>query len=226
VAITFDAKSIGAGGAGTPADFTHTPVGTPALVAVAITQDGADTDQITGATYGGVTMARAIFKASGGGSAVYVYDLLAAIPTGAQTVHVGVSTTNIKHVACATFTAAAAVTRDDANVVTGADAVGSANPSLAVTGTATGGQWIVALVNDLATAVTGRGAGQVALDEVDEGQWNMAWSYLPTVSGSQTPSYVIASDFWAMVAVPYYEAAGAAASADTPPLFHPLPFMR
>lgn len=200
--ITFDAASTGVSG-GTPVPFGHTPVGTPSLVVGAGFVDGSDIDQITGISYGSLALAPAVSIGNASGNRVYLFWAGSAIPTGLQSVSHSQTTTNTKVIRCATFTAGGDCALDAANVAS--SALTGANPSLAVTGTAAGGMWIAALVDDLATAVTGRGAGQTALHEVDQGTWNTAWSYQATIVGADTLSYTIASDFYSFVAASFYE---------------------
>ena len=87
----------------------------------------------------------------------------------------------------------------------------SANPSISVDPT-DAGVIIAALTDDLATAVTGRGAGQVDLHTADQGTWNSTWDYKIVTDGTATSmSYTIASDFWALAACAYHEVAAGGA---------------
>lgn len=88
--------------------FTHTPVGTPRAVMVSIAVSTLSTDNVSGVTYGGVTMHRvntAVDTATEP-ARVYQYFLGSNIPTGAQTVAVTVASgISTKTAWCQTFTA-------------------------------------------------------------------------------------------------------------------------
>lgn len=93
--------------------WDHTPSGTPKGVIVGLAQtDGAD-DQVSGATYGAVSMTRqAFYNISQAGQdndfAAYLYSLLSSVPTGVQEVAVSRSATGDFIVGyCQTFTTAA-----------------------------------------------------------------------------------------------------------------------
>jgi hypothetical protein len=134
--VAFDASSVRAawGSSPQPADWTHTPVGTPRGVAVLITGTGADgVDEITGVTYGGVAMAPVVVAQDLTSEAGFAkcYFLGSGIPTGAQTVSVAwddTSTDADKRAACVTFTAAADTEVVDSDVVQD----NAADPALAL----------------------------------------------------------------------------------------------
>lgn len=87
--------------------WTHTPVGTPRGVLVLIVIAAAATDVVTGATYGGVAMARvrAHIDAAGEPGGAWAYFLGSGVPTGAQTVGVTRTGTNPMTCQSTTFTA-------------------------------------------------------------------------------------------------------------------------
>lgn len=106
-APAFDAASASAEGTGT-LSWTHTPVGTPRGVVVLIQQIGSADDQVSGVTYGGVTMTEVSGSpqlAAGFTKANYTFFLGASVPTGAQTVEVTVSGANSKRAVAITITA-------------------------------------------------------------------------------------------------------------------------
>ena len=112
MAIAYDAHSNSSQGTST-LSWTHTPSGTPKGVWVYVLQynDG-ETDQVTGVTYGGVSMTETadspllINRTEDYG--VYSYFLGSSVPTGAQTVVVSVNGTGSTKVGgCITVTAAA-----------------------------------------------------------------------------------------------------------------------
>jgi len=94
VAIAFDAYATGAAGTG-DLSFTLTPVGTPKGVVVYVAYENSITNQISGVTYGGVSMAAVAGSPViyDGGEDVQVagFFLGSGVPTGAQTVSVTVT---------------------------------------------------------------------------------------------------------------------------------------
>jgi len=94
--------------------WTHTPVGTPAGAVVGISQDVTTADQVSGVTYGGVTMTRLGSIASSGGGDLgrsYLYFLGSGVPGGAQTVAVTVSGAASKSASAATITSSGGQTQ-------------------------------------------------------------------------------------------------------------------
>lgn len=93
-----------------PWTFSHTPVGTPRGVVVLINHGVADTDVISGVTYGGVAMARVRSDSDSTGEPgrSYIYFLGASVPTGMQTVSVDLTSASDLdlEIVCATQTAA------------------------------------------------------------------------------------------------------------------------
>lgn len=112
MAIAFDAASeLERTGTSDPAEFTHTPVGTPRGVYVSVVHGTDATDYASTVTYGGVAMTR-IVRASdetGEPGAAELWFLGSGIPTGAQTVSVDLTsaTTVDIHIVCITVTASA-----------------------------------------------------------------------------------------------------------------------
>lgn len=90
--------------------WTHTPTGTPRGVIVWILGTG-NSDPVTGVTYGGVAMtevsASPLLTTTGEGHNVHCFFLGASIPTGAQTVLVSTTGSNVKLGYCITVTASA-----------------------------------------------------------------------------------------------------------------------
>jgi len=122
--------------------WTHTPVGTPRGVVVAIVQSGSGaTDDVSAVTYGGVglTRVRRDQRTVTEQGATYLYHLGSGVPTGAQTVAI-TSGAVVKQAYCYTMTAAAGMDTavDAAN---GADLGIIANPSVTVTHTGTLSGW-------------------------------------------------------------------------------------
>jgi len=112
-------------GAGQPYTFTHTPVGTPDAVLVAIVHGTQAAAVESGVTYGGVAMTLAASAQDTAGEPGYcaIYSLTANVPTGAQTVAVTRASTAISfsvHAVAATLLA-------DGNVcsIIGASALGA-----------------------------------------------------------------------------------------------------
>lgn len=94
MAIAFDAFTASAPGTGT-LSATHTPVGVPRGVIVAVIAPAVGTDQVNVPTYGGVTMSEValspLLKAAAEAGSVHIFFLGSSIPTGPQTVEVTVS---------------------------------------------------------------------------------------------------------------------------------------
>lgn len=117
-AVAFDAVSSSTQGT-TNLSWTHTPTGTPRGVLVFCTQQTGTTDEVSSATYGGVSMTEVTnsplsFSDGTDAGVVYAYTLGASIPTGAQTVLVSVNATGSAKICTAiTLTASA-----DTDVVT------------------------------------------------------------------------------------------------------------
>ncbi len=89
--------------------FTHTPVGTPTGVLVAVVDGNESADLVTGVTYGGVPMVEVTGSpfagTQGGTTMIHLYWLATGIPTGAQTVAVTTSQTDDDWQAyCLTYT--------------------------------------------------------------------------------------------------------------------------
>ncbi len=92
-----------------PQTWTHTPVGIPRGVAVAIVHGTSSTDHVVSVTYGGVALTRKIraTDTAGEDGAAEWWFLGSGIPTGAQTVSVDLSsgTTDDMHFVSVTVTA-------------------------------------------------------------------------------------------------------------------------
>lgn len=129
MAIAFDAVSHSTAAVANNFSFTHTPVGTPRGVMVFIAQNANGTDDVTGVTYGGVTMARVgvSLHSTGETGAVYIYFLGASIPTGAQTVSVTAGS-SLKDGHCVSVTGATNLYVVDSDFTIASDS--QANPSV------------------------------------------------------------------------------------------------
>lgn len=93
--IAYDAESSHPTGGTGELSWSHVPTGTPKAIFVRLYQFANSTDQVTGVTYGGVTMTRVddAFNTTGEAFAVYLYFLGSSIPTGTQTIVVSVNAT-------------------------------------------------------------------------------------------------------------------------------------
>jgi len=173
--------------------WTHTPVGTPRGVTVAIVQNGSGfADDVTGVTYGGTAMTRVRRDARTDTEqgATYLYFLGESIPTGAQTVAITAGTVP-KAAGCVTTTAAADTEVDSHN---GADLGIVANPSVTVTHTGTLAGWF-----GMAAHFSGRPAPPS-----------------PGSSGIQSGiTYAFGTDMGAASAMFYYRTAPADAASST-----------
>ncbi len=146
MAIAHDAASrshgTDAGGhtAATAFSWTHTPVGTPRVVVVTVTQPIGSGDEVSGVTYGGVTVPRAVsgVRTTTEAMRVYIYFLGSGIPTGAQTVQVTSTGTAAKQAHAFTATAAWTTVADSS---TSSDLGIVANPSVTVTHSKTLAGW-------------------------------------------------------------------------------------
>ena len=119
MAIAFDAASASSSGTG-ELSWTHTPVGTPSGIAVLIAQEDVGTDDVSGVTYGGTSMVRALMdsKASGETGRVYIYKLGSSISSGAQTVVVSVTGSDKKRASAISMTASADTEEEQSGSVT------------------------------------------------------------------------------------------------------------
>jgi hypothetical protein len=92
----------------TPFTFSHTPVGIPKGILVAITRTGAATDYVSAVTYGGLAMTRTQFASDAAGEpgSAYLYFLGSGIPTGTQTVSISTDgNAGAKRATCVSVTA-------------------------------------------------------------------------------------------------------------------------
>lgn len=142
-------------------NFTHTPSGTPRGVLLFITTMTGSADEIdsTDVTYGGVAMSLVGTYADTAGEPcrVHAYFLGSGIPTGAQTVHMGVTAgaTLSKRGYCITLTAAADTAVEDENGTSG----DIDDPSVALTTGASTETWVAALIMSGLAAPTSITAG-------------------------------------------------------------------
>lgn len=137
MAVAYDAysnKGEFTAGGGSPATWTHTPVGTPRGIIVFAQQIGTSSDFINGTvSYGGVALTRVPTNGFAQDTAaetasIYAYFLGASIPTGAQTVSISHDTGifGTKHAICVSVTASA----DTTVVVSGKLENDAANPTV------------------------------------------------------------------------------------------------
>jgi hypothetical protein len=111
VAVAFDAATESVRtGTTDPHTFTHTPVGTPRGVVLAIVHGTSSVDHVSSVTYGGVAMSRVVSAADTATEPgrAYLYFLGSSVPTGAQTVSVDLTTATTDDIqfVCMTVTAA------------------------------------------------------------------------------------------------------------------------
>lgn len=109
--VAFDAQTFPSPLGGSPSDFTHTPVGTPRGVTVAVTMIVA-AGTVTSVTYGGVAVPVVLDKISsnsqGEQGRAWIGFLGSGIPTGAQTVRVTHNGSGfLTSASCVTYTAGA-----------------------------------------------------------------------------------------------------------------------
>lgn len=169
MAVAFDATSASTVGT-TDRSWTHTPTGTPRGVVVYVIQYLGTTDEVTGVTYGGVSMTEMpdsplLSTAQAEDGAVYGYFLGSSIPTGAQTVLVSVDgTASSKTAVAITVTAAADTQVVDTSIVD----TTAANPSVVINGGATTNFYSAAILSGAnATANITLDAGHTQLDADD-----------------------------------------------------------
>ena len=135
MAIAFDAGSQPTASTNDPLTWTHTPVGTPRGVFVAVWSVADSTDTVNGVTYGGVAMSevtgsRQLVNEAGSNDdcSMHLFFLGASIPTGPQTVSVDMTGTSFTHHArCATVTAAGDTEIEDS------DGAAADDPSVTLT---------------------------------------------------------------------------------------------
>jgi hypothetical protein len=112
--------------------FTHTPVGTPRAAVLWVVLDINTTDQVSGVTYGGVSMSEVSgspnIHTTGQPGSVHCFFLGSSVPTGAQTVAGTVGGTNLRSVVVVTLTAATDCEIVDADATINSDS--QANPSV------------------------------------------------------------------------------------------------
>lgn len=186
----------------------------PRAVIVTMVVNGASTDQVTGMTYGGVTMTRVPtngFAADSAGETgtAYIYFLGSGIPTGSQTLSVDHSgSADNKRLTVYTCTAAA-----DTQVAASGRLQGDqANPQIALDSGADSALRFCVINSGLAaptdlTMLSGMTEGGIA----DWGNQCMRSDRQTTASsGSFTIGYTASSDDVAMCAVAVAEAGGAA----------------
>jgi hypothetical protein len=136
--VAFDAWNNGDAGT-TTLSWTHTPVGTPRGIIVQVT-NVESADQVTTATYGGVSMTEAscspVLNADAGVDdpmSVATFFLGSSIPTGAQTVVVNVSGSGQKRSASIILTASADTEMVDCEAVN-SDSTASPSVTLSLGG--------------------------------------------------------------------------------------------
>lgn len=215
MAIAFDASSLSTAWQTTPnpQTWTHTPAGTPRGVIVFISGHQASLDEVTGVTYGGVSMTRVPTNGYATDAAVevgsvYAYTLHSSIPTGAQTVSIAWDDTGTnaqKRAACITVTAAA-----DTEIVTSGKIDGdAANPSLSLdSGAVTAFRAFVLFSGrPLASITLGSGLTSVLAEDLDTSTRSRHVAYETTpATGSTARGWTASSDDVAMIGVALKEA--------------------
>lgn len=206
MAVAFDAASDSAEFvSGTPATWTHTPVGTPRGVIVYITQADGTNDVFSGVTYGGVAMTRipdngrAVDTAIEIG-AVYAYFLGTGIPTGAQTVSIAHANNEFstKHAVCFTVTA----DRDTEIVASGKVEEDAANPTVTLDSGAKVAFKSFGLFSgrDVGNVTNPTGITRFIGEQVASAPRSRFYGYRTTPgSGSETVSQTATSDDAAMI---------------------------
>ncbi len=132
MAIAFDAVSSTVPGTGA-LSWLHTPIGTPKGVIVFVVQNVGTADEVTGVTYGGVTMTEVTgspnLHTTGEPGGVHAFFLGSSIPTGDQTISVSVNGTGSSKAGIAISVTAAANTEiNDVDATINSDA--QADPSV------------------------------------------------------------------------------------------------
>jgi hypothetical protein len=196
---TFDNNSV---------SFSHAGAAGTRGVAVLIAQEAGATDQISGVTYGGVTVPRVRreVRSTAEAGQVYAYFLGTGVPTGTQTCAI---TTNPTSGAddwagvCCTVTAAADTT---VNAQAGTTSAAAANPSLAISPTAAAVIYYV-IWTGLAAPVTTVEAGGTHLFGNDFGADSAMWSRKAVAAGATSMGYTAASDVFAHIALAIAEVA-------------------
>jgi hypothetical protein len=213
VAVAHDASTRFPAGADTVVDtttgdrtFTHTPVGTPKGIIVAL-MVGANVQGVTGVLYGGVSMtltATAIDTDEAGRVTMWTLtDLI--VPTGAQTVTLQGCTADSKVAGCSTVTAATTGTRVNTTGIV--NTTTSSNPVATLTTTVE--TMMFGAVHGGAAAPTSYAppANFANLVNADFGAKSAAYQRRAAVAaGSPTFNYTFAtSDDWCMAVVAIQE---------------------
>lgn len=119
--------------------WTHTPVGTPAAVIVFVSQAVGATDEVTGVTYGALSLTEMsgspVLHTTGEPGAVYAYFAGSSIPTGAQTVTVSVNGTASSKSGCSiTLTASSDCEIVDVDATVNSDSQADPSVTLSLAG--------------------------------------------------------------------------------------------
>lgn len=202
--VVFDATASGSKiGLNGPISYTHTPVGTPTGVAVAVAwYTGATCVVISSVTYGGNAMTLASSQIVTGQSQTVAIYGLANPPAGAQTVVVNLPATNC-------FAVASSVTVTGGNTTTvfrasnGAEG-SSTTPAVSVT-SATGDLVFDMVANTGGnTTLTQSGSQTKRLTTINAGTTSISASTLDASAGSTNMGWTLGvSHPWAHVAVSF-----------------------
>lgn len=136
--VAFDAFKDGAANSTGDLTWTHFPVGTPRAIIVLVTQHTGTADEVSGVTYGGVSMTEACgpnIKTSTEVMGTYAYFLGSSIPSGNQTVTVSTTgTTGTRRGASISLTASADTEVVDCDATISSDSVSDPSVTLSLGG--------------------------------------------------------------------------------------------
>jgi hypothetical protein len=204
-------------GTGTTQSWSHTPLGTPRAVVVAVTHGASSTEHVSSVTYGGVAMTPVVSAADTGGEPgrTSLFFLGSGVPTGTQTVLVTYSTgtTDDTHATSVTFTAALDCEVIDFDVVEG-DAT---NPSITLQAGGRQNSVFSSLYagGDSLGLVTD-GTGTTRDTSSDQGSWGSLTGHRTTPGTTDfTYQWTMASDDVAMAALMIAESVTAKSGTDT-----------
>lgn len=129
--------------------WTHNPTGTPRGVLVGIVQDVTSGDQVSGVSYGDISMNEVtgspfLHPTGLEDATLYAFFLGSSIPTGPQVVNVNVTAANNRRAAAYTVTAATDTVVDSAATVEGSAIV---DPSVTITVTSSASYFAMSMLH-------------------------------------------------------------------------------
>lgn len=210
---TFDNNSI---------TFSHAGSASAKGFGLLVAQETGAADQMGAVTYGGVSVPRIRreVRSTAEAGQVYAYFLGSGVPTGTQTVSITTApTTGADDFAAVAFTVTAA-TNTEVNAQAGTTSAAAANPSLAISPTASAVIYYV-IWTGLAAPVTTVEAGGTHMFGNDFGADSAMWSRKAVSAGATTMGYTAASDVFAHLALAIAEVAAAASSQRMPRVVNP-----